>query len=319
MRQITSTVVGLFLASATTACEGRVDMGANPPASATKLAARQQYLSVGQSYACGILASGPVSCWTLLDQLPTPPTAPAHQFVDISVGPDFACGVDTNSDAICWSLDVEHTAPTAPGGGFRSVRVGEGWACGIRVDWSIECWGKSHVLQPPVGRFVDIALGDGFLCGIRDSGMVACVSSRPLISGDIPSGQFTHLTSSKFQVCALRTESTPYCWGAPQEVSVYPLKSPVSAVAAGAETRCALTPQGEVVCWGNMVFFGMASVPTDNSNVSVYFPFSRSELFADLHLGYLLSGLCATRRDGTVVCKMGLKTISVPGVFVTPR
>lgn len=316
MRQVTVSFVALVLGAAMTECGGRVE-APNPPVSTTGLTARQQYLSVGQDHACGILTSGAVSCWSLLKQVPTPTMAPPMRFVDVSVGSRFACGVDTNAAATCWSLDGENAAPSPPGGQFRSARVGEGWACGISSDWSIACWGNLVGIEFPAGRFVDIATGDGFLCAIRANGTILCVSKLPLITSDMPSGEFSRLTSSKWQVCALRIDGTPFCWGEAQEVSRYPLQSPVSVVAAGTEARCALTTQGEPFCWGNMSRWG-AIVPTGYPNVGLMFPFPPGELFVDLHLGYLLSGLCATRRDGTVVCQRGLNTMIVPGAFVSP-
>jgi hypothetical protein len=75
--------------------------------------------------------------------------------------------------------------------------------------------------------------------------------------------------------------------------------------------------QGDPFCWGNMSRWGLP-VPTAYPDVGLMFPFPPGEQFVDLRLGYLLSGLCATKRDGTVVCQPGLHTITVPGVFMTP-
>lgn len=227
----------------------------------------------GAYHGCAVLTSGGVKCWGGGSF----PSAPAYLGdgttnqrltpVDVNglsggvdligAGSSFTC-VKTNGGGVkCWGSntygevgDGSTTARLVPvdvfglTSGVVSIAVGYSSACVLTDLAGVKCWGYNGRGQ----------LGDG------------TTVNRPL-PADVPS-----LTSGVAQIsagadhfCALLIAGTVKCWGTNYSghlgdgtlttrlapVDVVGLRAPVTRIAAGATSTCALLTDASVQCWGD--------------------------------------------------------------------
>jgi hypothetical protein len=241
----------------------------------------------------------------------------------------FACGVKTDGSVWCWgnntygSLgngDLTVTSSTYPlqvatdaSGtaltGVTNVQVGDSGytACAITTGGALWCWGYGTYGQ----------LGTGF----KNSSPFAVKVV------DATSTQFTGATQlavSLYHACALKSDSTLWCWGdnsegqigvgssattIPNPTQVTALFSMVSSVAT-TDTyyydTCASTMDGSVYCWGgngygelgNGLMSGMALVPSQVLTAAAT-PLGGVASVIDWSSAYKMCGL---KSDGTMWC-----------------
>lgn len=211
--------------------------------------------------------------------------------------------------------------PVHPIDGARLVALGDHSACVTR-DEGIRCWGRhfndewSPVAPPAVAGIdsrdvVELAAGavvklfrrsDGTIWGWGwGNGTLGPDASRPQNALVQVSGidEVVDLDMRQDMVCAVRRDGTVWCWGGcpPTETVVCtsansvhePVRVPgiddAISVQVGAQVRCALRANGEVMCWG----FSDAAIPVPGlTDVEV------------LESGG--GGTCAIRRGGELWC-----------------
>jgi alpha-tubulin suppressor-like RCC1 family protein len=199
---------------------------------------RWSALAVGRLTACGINEGGVVYCWglnqhgelgnttTALRGTATTPTAisSTNTFKRVSVGWQHACAITTDGDLYCWGHNsdgqlgrgtadtVAHPEPAKVAGSTKwvDVALSSRSTCAIATDATAWCWGfnfngqlgdnstttrSAPVAVATTDKFFDIEMSSGFGAG----------GSQDLPPGS-GQGSFTH-------TCALRADSTAFCWG----------------------------------------------------------------------------------------------------------
>lgn len=179
-------------------------------------------LSVGQTHACGVTASGAAWCWggngsgalgngtagaiNGGEQVPQLVVG-GHQFASISAGEINTCGISTGGAAYCWgdnsegqigngvisgtNVPVAVPTPVAGGHTFTSVRTGGAHACAMTAAGRAWCWGRNLQGQ----------LGDGTTV---TSGSPVAVA-RGLT--------FAQLEVRRGHSCGRTAGGSVYCWG----------------------------------------------------------------------------------------------------------
>ncbi len=129
-------------------------------------------------------------------------------------------------------------------GDVVALAAGDSHTCGLLGSGAVVCWGRNYFGQ----------LGDG----------TTAYSSIPVQVNGLSSGATSIATGNNFS-SAILTDHTVRCWGADSAgqlgdggstnqsipVSAAELPNNVTTLTAGFAHTCALTSQGEVLCWGD--------------------------------------------------------------------
>ncbi|HEX9729181.1 MAG TPA: hypothetical protein VGA37_11810 [Gemmatimonadales bacterium] len=229
-------------------------------------------VSAGLHHTCGVLASGDTYCWglNLSGQLgqyaPGPPALAPVRVVagyradSVEAGQLHTCGMLYGREAFCWGLnssgqlgDGSRDDKPRPGrvAGTRrwvSLSAGGQHSCGVAAaSGGTWCWGWNRRGQ----------LGDG--TGVDSDSAVRV--QGPLV--------FRSVSTGSNHTCADSViGGTAFCWGdngngqlgdgsidsrsAPVSVLVSSGAAlTVSALSAGQTHSCALSPNGDALCWGS--------------------------------------------------------------------
>jgi alpha-tubulin suppressor-like RCC1 family protein len=223
-------------------------------------------VEAGDIASCGLNNAGAAYCWgsNVFGVIGGGGTPDRHTPAQVGGGITFAsitshgshaCGLTPSGAAYCWGAgqqllpDGQVTTaplPTAVGGGitFESLSAGDAQTCGVTAAGTAYCWGANGLGE----------LGDGT--------RLARFSPVPVTGGIL----FARLFTSDFaHTCGVAAGGQAFCWGynahgelgflqtdtdnsrtAPTAVSVYPF----TTMALGMYHTCALTPQGQAICWG---------------------------------------------------------------------
>lgn len=235
---------------------------ATPAAVSTEL--RFASVSVGGGVVCGVTEAGDASCWGQIgsrQELRPIRIQTSGRLKSISAGGMHGCAVTVDGVLECWGRNdlgqlgdgtrESRTLPVQVGGSgrFRSVSAGYLHTCAIAESGVLYCWGEN----------VDGRLGIGTSAG-------ALLPTRVLLpdeAGEVSAGDV--------HSCALTVANEAYCWGdniyaqlgnghpMGQSAADYKEYSPVKVSAsglrfrtirAGAQHTCALSLEGEALCWG---------------------------------------------------------------------
>lgn len=220
----------------------------------------------GGGTSCGVDFDGDVYCWgsdfhgasgqpgevPTLNSEPVP-VALGISAVGVTVGALHYCAWDEAGQTYCWGFNQFGQAATAPsattvipslvdGQTFSDVQATGQYSCGLTYDGEIHCWGSNHSGELGAGEadfavspvhipfeepMVDVGMGHAHACGVSASGDLYCWGRNHV--GAVDPGVIAD------QILE------------PTEVD---LGETVVEVVAGATTTCALTDEGEVVCWG---------------------------------------------------------------------
>jgi hypothetical protein len=179
-------------------------------------------LTVGDSVACGLAASGAAYCWgdqtygelgngiaadgkSSLPVRVTGPLTSAATFTQVSAGGSHVCALVSGGSAYCWGRDdalqlgggdmIKANASTpvtaAPGKAFKQIASGRSFTCGLQTDGVTFCWGDNEYGQ----------LGRG-TSGDTTENFVAVIAPA-----------FTQISARGDNACGLTSAGTIYCWG----------------------------------------------------------------------------------------------------------
>jgi hypothetical protein len=252
-------------------------------------------LAAGGSNTCAVLADNSVRCWgqNNFGQLGigssdtsahyTPETVqgiPASFTVSsLDIGTGHVCASSTAGEAWCWgrfmygrlgttaSSNVTTATRTAILSGVATqVSAGADHTC-VVVGAGVMCFGRNQsgqsgqpnsttAFSTPTavtmsGTASRVSAGDAFTCIMLNTGAVQCFGSNS--AGQLGRGN------------AVSLDAAP--------ASVQGLSSGAVTVSAGASHACAITPAGEVLCWGLNDFGQLGDNSQDNSNLPVAVPF----------------------------------------------
>lgn len=284
-------------------------------------------LSAGGNSTCGLTAEGSAFCWggnfygqlgdgtTTSSQVPVQVPANGITFSAITVGSMHTCALTPGGEAYCWGRNGSGalgngigdvvTVPTKVSGTatFRSIGAAILTTCAVGTDGKTYCWG-SRAFN---------ALGDGTgtagSCVIGGVTRSSCTTTPVAVAGPV---DFSSVSAGGVNGCALAAgNGAAYCWGSnwagqlgtgstsrsPIPVGVFGSPSYALLSSNGENTvighTCAITPAGDVECWGNNAEGQLGRASTETCT-----PFGT------------LSFACSTRPGGvaTVTNAVGLDT-----------
>ena len=242
------------------------------------------HIAAGTNHTCALTAQGAIYCWGADDygQLgdgagASPSQSPAlvdrspagdQAFVRLTAGFHHTCGLTAAGVAFCWGdasdgqlgdggvvpSFVPSAVDTGPTGGrpFLELTAGSNHTCGLVAGGAAWCWGADN----------EGSLGNGGTSTpihVPSPVDAAAVGDKPLV----------RLSAGGNHTCGLTAEYMPYCWGSDTYGQLgdggtsAPAQSPVPVDAgqasgwtsiiqltAGDEHNCAVTSNGEPICWG---------------------------------------------------------------------
>lgn len=245
-------------------------------------------VSVGKHASCGLTEAGELYCWGRAEEsggarraAPTEPVEPPGEeikWVDVSVsnGSVYALTDEPEVDnAYAWGKgmlglgdEASIDTPTNLKIRLKQLDSSEDERCGVSASHEILCWGESSSGWL-IGGLSDLGCSWGFPCSVNEPTEIEFNKANP-----------AQLSVGEEHICVLakRIEENPqniYCWGerskgrlgdgyaetdsAQKEAGevdfLYGAGDAVydwRAVSAGEAHSCAITHDGELLCWGEL-------------------------------------------------------------------
>lgn len=247
----------------------RQDLGATDVHAAPESWKGVQEVAVGEHFLCG-LANGEVYCWgngrfgelgvgeeNTQSLVPTGPLRHLRNAVSISANRGFACALESTGSVACWGNNVHgQLGDGTKANRFEPVQVqrlsdviqvatGYQHACAVTRGGQVQCWGENADGQlgkseggiytrpqrvPSLSRPVQVAAGSASTCARLKSGHVECWGTNAF--GELGRGQGPS---------ALKTS--------PRPARVKGLSNVID-ISGYADHYCAVTDEGNVMCWG---------------------------------------------------------------------
>jgi alpha-tubulin suppressor-like RCC1 family protein len=226
-------------------------------------------VAAGGSFSCAVRGTGTVACWgnNSHGQLgtgdqngqltPVVVTGAAKDVISITAGQSHTCIVKSDGSVMCWGegengqlgnggkdpslVPVAVTMPVKA----VAVSAGERSTCALAATGAVYCWGANELGQLGTGSPNDEP------------------NPSPIIVAGI--NDATAIATGRNHTCATRSGGTVVCWGdgaagqlgdgnnhdggAANAVTVTGLNAS-NRVGAGAQTSCATTANGNILCWG---------------------------------------------------------------------
>ncbi|MGI5182399.1 RCC1 domain-containing protein [Dactylosporangium sp. CA-152071] len=273
--------------------------------------------AVSGSWTCGIQTGGSLWCWGADNdqgQLGVghhntrsiPTMVGTATWSQVAAGGTHTCGVRTDTTLWCWggadngklglgdttSYDSPQQVVSPAATGWATVSAGDEFTCATRTDTTLYCFGSNDSGQAGIGNTVTPQL-------------TPVAVSTPSTTG------WATVSSGYQHACALRTDSTLYCWGdggsgrlgvnstarftSPQQVA-----GTWSVLSLGLNHTCAIKPDGSLWCWGaggsgRLGLGDTASRLVPNQVGTIASGTWRTVAGASAHT-------CATKTDGTQWC-----------------
>jgi alpha-tubulin suppressor-like RCC1 family protein len=219
---------------------------------------------MGHEHGCALDVDGVITCWgcqgeDIGDQGQCDP--PEGRFVYIDAGEGNNCALDDQGAMVCWG-DNNWGQNDPPEGPFTTMSTYFGHTCGIYRDGHMECWGEGYFGQTEVPEghvFTQVGVSDWTTYAIDDQSRFLCWGRKECEDAD--DDLWMDLSIYTTAVCGVTVEGVPDCFGYNVgDRTKEPEGLEATQVAAGHNFSCALTPAGEIVCWG------CGECPDDPSN-----------------------------------------------------
>ena len=235
-------------------------------------------------------------------------TGASPYWIHIAAGGNVTCGIREGNTLWCWGAGAygalgtgqtgDETQPqqiTKRTAGWTSVTHGGGHGCATRNDGSLWCWGYNHEGELGIG-----------ITGNR---------ARPTQVTSPASTGWIAVTAGPDQTCALRTNTTLWCWGyngdgqlgigntssqdLPRRV-ISPASTGWTAVTAGYSYTCASRSDTTLWCWGYNLQGELGIGNTSNQDLPRQVTAPAATGWARAAAGG--NHTCATRSDTTLWC-----------------
>jgi len=183
-------------------------------------------------------------------------------------GNGFLCGLtssnSSNSIMVCWrfsqssnSITIDSFKRLYHGPVIEDIDSGNSHVCGLvkgNNGFRLECW-QWRDFNSSSGTNMNmskIAVGENFVCGLLENGkgnVVTCTGSNNKVvgNGTKNGGNYSVIEAGSNHVCAISNEGGLDCWG--DMVGEKPIGRFIS-LALGENRSCALGYDGIVTCWG---------------------------------------------------------------------
>ena len=218
----------------------------NPPDPAHR---RYVSIGVGSRHACALTDVGEAVCWDAVDNKLAPPDPPPGRYVAVSDGSYHTCALTEAGEAGCWGWNNFGQAEV-PAGRYATISAGEMRTCALTKAGEAICWGRDMGVSPPPGRLAAISVGYQATCALAESGDVACWTSGS--ASDTPPGEYSAISVGRL-TRALDVTGEAVCWSFNSEDWQSPPPGPHSAINVGygeySDRPCVLTTTGGLRCW----------------------------------------------------------------------
>lgn len=232
---------------------------------------------------CAVHSGGGVECWDGSGQSVS--GVPAGEFSKVAAGARHRCALARDGSVSCWGDNEAGQRDPVEDGPFADVWVLDAGSCASRADGELVCWGDPGAgFDPASGPFSEIVAGRLHGCGLRLDATVTCwalldelllhpedadgLSDAALALHDYhsahwssqdvaPQGRFVQLAAGETHSCALSENGEVVCWG-DLEKHAEPPEGQFTQISAAGTTTCARSVVGDAVCWGSV---GTATVP----------------------------------------------------------
>lgn len=256
----------------------------------------------GNSTACGLQASGKISCW----------------------GQGTFGQMGNGTTTVTNAVPVEVSDP----GPFTDVAVAMATVCATKKSGTVWCWGRDNYRQLGDGdlnssnatRPVQAKVGNAYQITAGTEAMFALVDTSvqaPKSSGDL-NGKFTvaQTETNAMHACHIRPNGTIWCWGlehngeignggAASETAASPVMvtdpGPWYWVSAGLDHTCGIKTDGSAWCWGDDSSgqLGNGGITGDQVSPS---PVVNTNTIPWAQISAGLSSTCAIKADGSLWC-----------------
>lgn len=246
-------------------------------------------ISAGGRHTCALTRQGRPYCWgsgrgagpdadeyctmgspSSVDRCVAVPTAVTHDalFPALSAGPFHTCASTDAGAPFCWGLSTLEPSRVTTSQHFGRISTGAEYSCAITSGSDVFCWGSNQDGQ------LGVPLGS---CNNESCAHapVRVPLTEPILS---VSAGFRH-------ACAITESGGAYCWGLDQYGqlgdgdSVSTGMGPVAVnsdqrfatISAGGFQTCAVTINGDAVCWGDNSLgqLGVDGIGTSNVPIAV--------------------------------------------------
>ena len=159
-----------------------------------------------------------------------------------------------------------------PAGVFARLSAGYGWGAALTYEGDIVTWGEGRKYgqqMPPVdGPFTEVTAGTAHGCALRESGRATCWGGGNWDTHIVPQHtRFVSLAAGLEATCGVTVDAAIECWETevdPDYVPVLELRIPAGndwvSVSVGYRIACALSADGEIVCFGDDDW-GLTDIP----------------------------------------------------------
>lgn len=206
--------------------------------------------------ACGVREDATLACWGRDDDGQA--QAPDGSYLSVGVTAGASCALSVDGSIHCWGL-VPAPIPSEA----KYVALSVGFSSGMAIDRTggIEVFDLWGYFDPYTRAGPFVAGADGaFICAIRSDQSLYCWSdgdkAKGLLGITVPDGQFYSVCVSSPQAfaCAIGADGYPICFGqsevTPTSILDAP-ETPLIQVSCGANHACGVTPDHNIVCWGD--------------------------------------------------------------------
>lgn len=246
-------------------------------------------IATTQNAACGIFASGYLSCWgdSSLGIMNYPPL----QFKQITLG-NWNCGILLlNNSLACWGNNVNPNLLPTSVNNVTSLSTNGYQTCLVYMNSSATCFGLSPTIIPPMlNSVLQVAAGNTHTCLLYVDNSVGCFGTNTYGESTPPAGNFfISITAGNEFTCGIRIDYTVLCFGintAGQSAAPSGLFFQISA--SNAMVCGLLTKDYSVLCWGSNVYGEQNPPSVSITNIN------------NLRLGF--SHACVIRYDGALLC-----------------
>lgn len=207
---------------------------------------------------------------------------PEGEFEELFVISELMCVQDAEKNVECWGRN-NNLQTEVPNHSFRSIALSRVGGCGINTqEYTLTCWGgkdwdtnevrHGYLADPPETEFTSIGLGFNFGCGVTMSGLIECWGdgqpSRAMMDWgggpeentfedptDPPSGgNFYDIAVGDWHACALTQDGQVLCWGDNSEFQLEHPSIQFDEIFAVHQYTCGVDMNGRVHCWGGGYF-----------------------------------------------------------------
>jgi alpha-tubulin suppressor-like RCC1 family protein len=220
-------------------CDAEEGVACSAVAPTIEECAQRQISLAARNHTCVIGVDGQLRCW----------------------GPNSSGQLGIGLDVEIWGTAEGQMGENLPavdaGGDVLQVTAGGDFTCALLVPGVVKCWGNNQVGQ----------LGGG---AREDRGDQAEEMGDSLVPVDL-AGTAVAIDAGERHVCALLEDQSVKCWGQNgygqlaqgdrlsrginaiemgENLHAVPLGLPIAQITAGAGHNCALSSDGQVLCWG---------------------------------------------------------------------